>query len=147
MIDAQTQAILTAILRRESLSLLQYVGESFPWITIDERPALARLNQIIAEDKDGVGDLVRFLTRKRLMPPYIGSYPSSFTSYGFVSMDFLVPRLVEEQRGEIAALERDIIGVTDAEARAQVQQVLDLKRRHLPELEKMAAEHPVPAGR
>jgi hypothetical protein len=81
------------------------------------------------------------------MPPYIGSYPSSFTSYGFVSMDFLVPRLVEEQRGEIAALERDLVGITDAEARAQAQQVLDLKRRHLPELEKMAAAHPVPAGR
>jgi hypothetical protein len=66
----------------------------------------------------------------------------AFTSLGFVSLDYLLPRLVEYQRRAIATLERDVATLKDAEARGVVQRILDLKRDHLKQLETLVA--PVP---
>jgi hypothetical protein len=143
MMDAQTQALLQAVLRRASLSLLQYGGQAFPWAGADEREALAQLRQVVEEDRCGTTELGRYLARKRIMPAYIGSYPTAFTSMGFVSLRFLVPKLVAAQRQEIANLERDLAAVQDPEAREQLQKLLDLKRRHLPVLEGLHAPQPI----
>ena len=142
MIDSRTQAVLQGVLRRESLSLLQYVSEAFPWAGPEDREALARFRQVTDEDREGIGELRRFLAAKKIMPSFIGSFPQSFTSLGFVSLQALLPRLLVSQRGDIAALERDLTALSDAEARAVVQKILDRKRRHLTELEAIHTAHP-----
>jgi hypothetical protein len=148
MIDARTQAVLQNLLRRETLSLLQYVGEAFPWAAPGEEAALDRLRKLVAEDRESTAALGRFLTRLRRMPPYLGTYPTSYTSLGFVSLDFLLPRLAEEQRGSVAELERDLAVITDPEARAELERMLAMKRRHLATLEELtAARRPEPAVR
>jgi hypothetical protein len=147
MIDARTQHLLQAVLRRQVLSLLQYVRDAFPWVGAGEGPLLAQVRQVMNEDLQAVGELTRFLDRKKIMPGYFGSYPMAFTSINFVSLDYVLPLLAEAQRREVAGLERDLAGVTDPEAREQVQKLLDLKRRHLATLEGVAAAHPETAVR
>jgi rubrerythrin len=142
MMDSRTQAVLQGVLRRESLSLLQYVSEAFPWAGPEDREALAKFRQVTAEDRESLGELRRFLAREKIMPSFIGSFPQSFTSLGFVSLQYLLPRLVDAQRRDIAALERDVAELTDAEAKALVQKLLDRKRRHLTELESISPAHP-----
>src|SRR5262249_45715257 len=128
---------------RESLSLLQYAGQAFPWAGADQHEALAQLRQVVEEDRCGTTELGRHLARKRIMPAYIGSFPTEFTSIGFASLRFLAPKLVAAQRQEIASLERDLAASGDPEAREQLQKLLDLKRRHLPILEALDAPQPV----
>jgi hypothetical protein len=147
MIDDKTAALLQAIIRREGRSLLQYVSEAFPWITAKERDALARLQEITAQERDGVTRLAEFLIRCRIPPPYLGAYPMDFTTINYVSLDHLLPLLVTHQRRDIADLERDLNQITDAEARTEVQAILDAKRQHLQSLESLAAAHPEPAMR
>lgn len=138
MIDSSTHALLCAIIRRESRSLLQYVRESFPWTTSEERTTLAQLDKLIDEECRVLAALTRFLVRQHFTPPYLGSFPSSFTTVNYLSLDHLLPILVGRQRQAVEKLEGNLACLTDADARREVQNVLNMKRKHLDELEKLA---------
>ncbi len=146
MIDAQTYSQLASIVRRESRTLLQYIGDSYPWITPKEQEALAQIRTMIEEEKQGVADLVGLILRGRQSPPYIDSYPASFTSLSFVSLDHLIPLLATHAKNELRSLERDLGELTDPEAKEIVKRMLEAKRRHLGTLQSLAAKNrPQPA--
>ena len=147
MIEAPTQAVLQDVLRREGLSLLQYIRDAFPWTTVEEQEAWSLLRRAVDEDTQGLTELAQFLARRRVPLPYIGMFPVDFTSINFVSLDFVAPLLLNEQRREVAALEADLARLGDAEARAELQRLLDLKRRHLTVLEGLVAAPTEPAVR
>jgi hypothetical protein len=130
---------LQDIIRREGRSFLQYSGESFPWNTPQDGVAVAGLRRMIEEEKAGAGTLSRYLAKNRLTPPYLGAYPSYFTSYNYMSIDRLVPLLIQHQQRGLTDLESDLKAIADEESRRQVQTVLEMKRRHLQELEALKA--------
>ena len=135
MFQPQTQAILQGIVRRESRSLLSYIGDSFPWTTGAGGPALDTLGQVVRDECDAVSALGRYLIRQRAPVPYLGSYPANFTSMNFVSLEYLLPKLVQSQKELIAALEVDLRQVEAGEPRTQVEALLAVKRRTLATLE------------
>ena len=138
MIAAPDAARLETIIRREGRSLLQYQSEAFPRPTWSDDPTPGKLRELAREERDAVGSLVRFLARRRHTVPYLGAFPMAFTTMNFVSLDFVLPRLAEDGRRAVADLERDRAALTDAEARAEVDKLLELKRRHLKALEALA---------
>jgi len=141
VIDASGQALLQDIVRRESRSLLQYVSEAFPWTTREERAALVTLQEMIEDERRNTAALGQFLVRRKIGVPYLGPYPDSFTSMNYVSLDYLLPRLVEYQHRAIRQLQADLRKLSDVDATEQVERILDAKRRHLQILERLAAEH------
>ena len=142
MLDAGTQTRLQQLLRRASRSFLQYVGDSFPWTTLEEKDALAQLQAIVEEERAATARLAKFMERHRVPIPHLGPYPVAFTTLNFVSLDHLLPLLVDSERGAIAVLEGDLAGFTSAECRQEVQKILDMKRQHLKTLEALALAHP-----
>ncbi len=142
MLDPQAQTVVQAVVRREGRSLLHYVGDAFPWTTPDEEAALAQLGGVIAEERRAIGGLLQFLGRRAHVFPYLGSYPASFTERNFIALEHLLPELVTDQQRLIAALEADLAGVRDAEARDELQRLIALKQRNLATLEALAAAHP-----
>jgi len=147
VIDARTYSLLQDLVRRESRSLLQYVNDSFPWITPQEQDVLVEIQDMIEEESQGVAGLVRLLHRHRLTPPYLGSYPSNFTTLNYVTLDHLLPLLANHERQAISRLESEMPALADPEAREQARKILDMKRRHLQILENLRAAHPEPALR
>ncbi len=143
MIDPHSQTLLQDILRRESRSVLLYVDEAFPWTTVTEQKALATLRQIIAEQRRAVAALGQFLIRQRVPLPYLPSFPVSFTTINFLAFDYVLPRLIDSERQSIAELERDLAALKAPAARAEVEKLLELKRRHLPQLEALAPAQPL----
>jgi hypothetical protein len=143
--DAATETLLQEILRRESRSLLSYAAEAYPWTTARGGEVLDFLQRLIAEEKDAVAALGRFLVRRRIPLPYLGAYPTAFTTVNFISLDWLLPRLVEEERRSLGQLDADLDGIHDADARAAVEKLAAVKRRHLPALEAFAGPQPQPA--
>ncbi len=141
MIDAKTQALLGDLVRREGRSLLQYVGDSFPWTTAADREALDRLRRLIGEEREATAALGKFLVRRRVPVPYLGAYPD-YTALNYIGLERLLPRLVAHQKDRITELERLLPEFADAESRAQAEKVLESKRRHLPLLEDLAAGRP-----
>jgi rubrerythrin len=140
--DAGTRGLLEAILRREGRSLLQYVSESFPWTTPNEQEALACLQTMVREELQTTGTLSQFFARREHTVPYLGSFPASFTTINFVSLDHLLPLLAEAERQSLEQLERDLTRVADMEAKDLIQQMVEMKRRHLTTLKTLAAAHP-----
>jgi hypothetical protein len=142
VIDAHTQTLLQDILRRESRSVLMYVAEAYPWATVSEEKALASLQLIIAAQRDAITRLGEFLVRQRVPLPYLPPYPASFTTINFLALDYVLPRLIEHERQSIAELQRDLPALKDPGARAEVENLLMVKRRHLPQLETLVPSQP-----
>jgi hypothetical protein len=146
VIDSQSQALLQEVLRREGRSELMYVAEAYPWTAARGNAARATLQALIREEADALAALGRWLTRRRVPLPYLGAFPTGFTTINFLALDYLLPRLRDLQREAVARLERDAHAVTDPEARAQFDSLLTLKKRHLATLESLASGAGVPAA-
>jgi hypothetical protein len=138
VIDRPTYLRLQDIIRREGRSFLQYTGESFPWTVPDEHEAVAKLQELIREEKDAVAALARYLAKNRLAPPYLGAFPSYFTSYNFLALHRLLPMLIDHQKHGVLELQRDVAAL-HGETRLQVERLLEMKKRHLKELEALTA--------
>jgi hypothetical protein len=138
---------LQDIVRRETRSVLMYVGDAFPWTTSRGEPTLVRLRRLVTEEGRAIAALGQYLVRLHLPPPYTASYPSNFTTINFLALDYVLPRLVDFERSSLADLERDLSRITDAGARAEVEKLAAVKRLHLAELQELAAaQQPQPAG-
>ena len=59
----------------------------------------------------------------------------------FLSLEYLLPRLVESQCQAVADLDSDIAAVTDADAKGELEKLLAVKRLHLSELESLKVPH------
>jgi hypothetical protein len=142
--NPQNVALVQEIVRRESLSMLNYVGDAFPWTPSRGVPVLARIQELVHAHREAVGELGTFLTRKRMPVGYIGSYPTNFTTINFLSLDYLLPRLAADEARGVAALEQNLMAISDPEAQGQVKKLLAVKRQHQQALELLAAEHGKP---
>src|SRR5437588_3885407 len=127
--DPATANLLQELVRKEGRSLLQYVSESFPWTTHQNAHALAILLDMAQEEQRGAGAIVKLLLKNRVRPPYLGAYPMSFTTINYMSLDFLVPYLIDFEKRRIAELEKDLAGVTEAEPKELLNSILEMKQR------------------
>jgi hypothetical protein len=143
VIDRPTYLRLQEIIRREGRSLLQYSGESFPWTSVSDRDVVAKVQQLTDEERETLAVLARYLAKNRLAPPYLGAYPSYFTSYNFLALHRLLPLLIEHQKRGVEELQRDAAAL-NGETRQQVEPILEMKKRHLQTLEDLAT---APVGR
>jgi hypothetical protein len=139
MIDPRTASLLQRMIRREGRSLLQYLGDAFPWIKSGEQESLRQLHVLVKEERDAVAELAKFLSRQRVAPPYLGAYPMGFTTLNFVTLESLLPRLVAFQQRCVANLESDLHQIQDPDAIIAVHRLLEVKKRHLKALEALAA--------
>ncbi|HVS40002.1 MAG TPA: hypothetical protein VMS17_30870 [Gemmataceae bacterium] len=133
--DVRTQTVLQQAFQRESLSMLRYVGEAYPWADAAGGATLQRLREIEAEDGAETASLGRFLFRRHVSPSFSSTFPVGFTTINFLALGHLLPRLVADQRRAVADLERDAASVTDADAKAELEKLVAVKRLHLSELE------------
>jgi hypothetical protein len=120
-------------------SLLQYVGESWPWTGADESGEKEVIDRLVAEQRRSVGRMVEMLARRGHIIDY-GAYPTAYTSLHFVALDYLLDRLYEEQKGIAAETDRladYALAQVDPEATKILAEVRDEAARHLQELEKL----------
>jgi hypothetical protein len=146
MLDAATTVILAKVLRRESLSVLQYAGQAYPWAQENEHAAVKEIRKLWEEDRECIGDLTRFLAKHRVRPPFIGAFPTNFTTLNFIGVDFVLAKLVADQKRAVADLERDLAAITDAQAQEPILRMLEVKKKHLPILEQLANKQTQPAA-
>jgi hypothetical protein len=147
VIDEPTQRVLQEILRRESRSLLQYLSESFPWTTPDHQAAVAELNRLAGEERQGAGWVADFLRRHHVAPAYLGPFPMDFTNINFIGLDYAVLLLRRDVRGALAALESDLPKLHDEGARKLVRELITVKQCHEKDLQALATDLPAATRR
>jgi hypothetical protein len=139
VIDRETVALLEDIIRRESRSVLLYVGEAFPWTTARDSAALVKVQNLIKAEQNAISTIAEFLQRHRTPITYHGSYPASFTTINFLALKKILPRLVAYERESIPLLQSDLAKPCSGSARALLEKLLAVKRTNLATLEVMIA--------
>src|SRR5690349_16330051 len=110
-VAAETQA-LNRLLVLFQYSLASYLGYARPWAQAGNRPLLKAVRGITADHQahaQRVGKMI--LDRRGKVEP--GGFPTRFTAYNDLALDYLAGRLVEQQRRivtEVAACASDLSG-------------------------------------
>ena len=130
---------LNGLLIELGRSLLQYVGESWPWSPGDDDEEKAVIDRLVAEQQESVAHLAALLDeRGHLIDP--GAYPTDYTSLHYVALDYLLGRLVAQQQelaADLHAALQDAHG--DEEAELLLTGVAVQADRHLEELRNLIA--------
>jgi len=118
-------------------SLLQYAAEGSAWTA--DHMAEQRLADCAAAQQADVGRLVHFLV-DRGWPVDLGTYPTDFTDLQFLSLEFLLPKLRENQRRLVDELDEAVhTCVDDPEAVALLREIAQSERRIAADLDAMSA--------
>lgn len=136
--DSAGLPLLLRLIAMGTRSLLQYISESSPWATPNDRPALDRIVAIAREEREEAARLTSLLQKKHIRVPKTESFPSHFTTANFVSVEYLIPKLIVEHEKEIAAIERMSQPIDDEETRRLAQGYLEMKRCHLQTLRELS---------
>lgn len=122
-------------------SLLQYVGECWPW-TGEEKAAERRaVAGLVRRQQRQIGRLVDFLSR-RDWPIDFGSYPTEYTDLHYVALDYLLGQLIYNET-ELAR-EAELLLGEDWDEPAAVQllgQIHAEQQSIAAELRKLAENH------
>ena len=136
MMDSVAQSALFEIYRRENRSFLQYVSEAVPWGSENDRHLIDRVFLLAQSERQMMEQLAKFLDSHYLPLPNLGAYPTRFTAFNFAAIRKLFPRLIHDQREGLQALEKAQANRPGSPLPV-MNRIIELKRRHLLELEKM----------
>lgn len=139
MPDAASNSLLNDLLVRLYRSLLQYTIECWPWTDAGQSAEQHAIEELAAKQREQVSRLVDVLDH-RGQPIDYGNYPDwSFLHY--VSLDYLLGKLIEDQTGLLAEVKRIRAALTaDAEAVELASEVVVSEERHLARLKELAVE-------
>jgi hypothetical protein len=139
MTTTSADDILANLLVTLHRSLLQYVKEAWPWTDAHNAANRDAVLKAAAEQEQTVDNLADLL-QDRGYPVGFGSYPD-FSYMNYVSLDYLLKRLVENQKRVVntcQAAERTLEGVPEDAALAQAISAAEQDRLAL--LQSLAAK-------
>lgn len=130
---------LNELLIQLGRSLLQYVGESWPWSPDNEIQEQRTIDRLVAEQRESVAHIAELLAdRGHLIDP--GAYPTEYTSLHYVALDYLLKQLAAEQDELAADLQQALLDAHgDEEAEFLLTGLAAQVERHKSELESLIA--------
>jgi DNA-binding ferritin-like protein len=119
-------------------SLLQYVGECWPWTGDEHADIHKKLSELIARQQENVTTLATELHSHRTDVD-LGTYPTEHTDLHYVGVDFLIDHLVANQEHVVATVQETAEAVADDPRLAQLlAPIVKDEQEILDELEKLA---------
>lgn len=130
---------LNDLLIQSGRSLLQYVGESWPWTPGDDVDEHALIDRLVAEQQESVAHIAELLAdRGHLIE--LGGYPTEYTSLHYVALDYLLDQLAAEQAALAADLQQALLDAHgDEEAEFLLTGLAAQAERHQSELASLIA--------
>lgn len=132
--QASPTDFMHALIRKEARSLLQYIGESYPWASHERMDALESLLHIAKHEAHQIDRLARWCIKNKLGNPPLGAYPQSFMGINFSSLEFLLPLLINDHKKRIADLEWSLLSAP-ADAHGLIKDLVGAKKKHLEKLQ------------
>jgi len=134
MSDQASLQILSGLLNQVRYSLLQYIGESWPWSGKDEQTRLEAFTGLVRRQQFSAERLASLLLERRAVVPG-SNYPKDCSELHFVTLDFAKKRLIANAEAVIAALKAATPQLTDdAEALRLVEQLASDEQQTLDSL-------------
>lgn len=123
-------ARLQDVYRRESRSLLAYARGAAPHAAGDDRKLRDDLFRAADDTAAALDGLATFLDAHRVPVPMPPAFPVVFTDLNCVAVRYLLPKVTADRAAATTALDADLAAINDPAARAALQPLLDLARRH-----------------
>lgn len=95
--------ILNRVFIRQHRSLLQYADLCYPWVDSEKSRERITLRELAAQQREKLRDVVRLLDKNGWAVDY-GQFPESWADLNFVSLDFLWPQIVNNEKDLLAEL-------------------------------------------
>ena len=138
MSDSPIVLALNELLITAYRSLLQYTMECWPWSDVDDASVRQAVAEMAAEQRGVVAQMAEWLDRRQ-QPVDFGTFPD-WSALHFVSLDFLLAKLIADESSLIAAIERaEPLLKSDPTASAIAVELLHLERKHHSRLRELAA--------
>ncbi|MFG0333966.1 MAG: hypothetical protein ACF8TS_11440 [Maioricimonas sp. JB049] len=139
-INAQLNELLILIGR----NLLQYLGESWPWVGDDAVALGQSIQQQVQDQQEEIAQIVDLLDR-RYHPIEFGAFPTEYTSLHYVAIDYLLDQLVAEQQSLVAEVSRISSGVAnDPEAAGLLREIHQAESRRLEKFQSLVRQRKSP---
>ena len=138
------QECLNRLLIELGRSLLQYVGECWPWTGAESADERKTLDELVCRQQSNVAQLTGLLAQGATSLDF-GAYPTEYTDLHYVGLDYLLQQLAESQRMLVADLEKAVSECrNDSGARELLDEILTAERDILAELQDLkSAQQPV----
>ncbi len=140
MASAETTTALNRIYATLYRSLPMYLGYAKPWPLSSDEQARETLDNIVADQRailERIGELILEEDGEIIE----GEFPMVYTAYHDLSAEFLVRRMIENQRKDIAAIEQSVEQLNSAPLpKAVAQEALGLAKGHLENLQELTQE-------
>lgn len=91
------ELLLNRVLIDLARSFLQYVAESWPWVSTDAGSIEQQVLVIAARQRQDVSDIAQLLTEREHFVDF-GSYPTEYTDLQFLSLQSALPRVLTSQQ-------------------------------------------------
>ena len=104
-VPGQYNRLLNDVLIALNRSLLQYVGDAWPWTETSAEAARFKLAALVARQRTQSERLTELLIDRRWSIDF-GTYPTEYTDLHYVALDYLFALLVDNERGLINDIER-----------------------------------------
>jgi hypothetical protein len=142
MSSKSTIEVLNRLLALHGRSLPIYVSYAQPsWHQGDE--TAREVLESIVEDQRALAERLGEMILE-IGPVNEGGFPTVFTAYHDLSVDFLVDKMIEYQRRDIAVIEQSIARlVLVPMAKALAEEALGAAKAHLESLEELKQPHTV----
>ncbi|MCA9074927.1 MAG: hypothetical protein KDA93_07840 [Planctomycetaceae bacterium] len=140
MAETKISSQLNDLLIQIGRSFLQYVDESWPWVSTAEQESRQTLEDLAANQRESVGALARLLNEYGHFIDF-GTYPTVYTSLHYVDVEFLLDQLEQNQAMIVKVCESTATTVqSDSVSANLLRDIAIAEQRRLDELRKLAAK-------
>ena len=139
MSDQQTIDVLNRLMAIHYRSLPMYLSHAPPWKTRGDERAAETLGDVVADQQQMCHRFSAEIQRRGGTID-TGEFPTEYTDMHFLSLDYVLGRLIDAQRQDIAQIESCVAAAPDAEIRALAEESLGMAKGHLDSLEELAAK-------
>jgi hypothetical protein len=149
---AESMTPLNRMLTAFQYSLATYLSYARPWTHFGNARLLEAVRETAA-DHDAHARRLGRLILKRRGKVEADRFPTQFTAYNDLALDYLAPRLVEHERKLVDLVARNVLWLgDDTEARHLGEAIFAIERQHLRTLTELVSSslprnesHPVPS--
>lgn len=106
-LSPRTNERLREILSLLGGSLLQYSRHCSPWVPHHAEPTLAALMKLVERQGDSVREMAKTLETN--VVDFAARSSDDFTDMHYVSLDFLIERIIADQSRRVARLKADVV--------------------------------------
>ena len=131
-----THVVLNDLLNKMSRSLLQYMGESWPWHSARDSQRQELVDGLVRRQQFGV-ERIAGLLQKRHHVIQFENYAKDRSHLHYVTLDFFKPLLIDDQSKLVQSLRsaaRQIAATTDAESVRLLEQLVSEEEQTLEQL-------------